>query len=142
MMELLIPLAGLIILVLGFGMHFIGQLISLIDWDSAVKLGIAEKGLLSEYKDYEKGIALADVYIGWIYLPIGLGILLGQNFSFKLAWIPGVVFIYHSLCFFFWTRYQNQAGNVYRSESMRIGWFIFNFIGGLIVLLVAFFSKT
>ena len=80
-------IAGFLVLTIGFVFHFIGQLISLINWKIAVHLKIAEKELLSEYKDYEHGMAMADVLIGWTYLFIGVGLILGTPWSFKLAWI-------------------------------------------------------
>jgi len=56
-MDTLFPyaniLAGLLVLVVGFLFHFIGQLISLINWELAERIGIAEKGILPEYKAYE-----------------------------------------------------------------------------------------
>ena len=58
---------GLLVLLLGFFLHWLGQLISLVNWDFAVKLRIAEKQTLPEYKVYELGIASADVLLGWIY---------------------------------------------------------------------------
>lgn len=70
-------LVGMLILVVGFVFHFIGQLISLINWELAERIGIAEKGILPEYKAYEEGMAFADVAIGWTYGLAGLGLILG-----------------------------------------------------------------
>ncbi|MGB2958710.1 MAG: hypothetical protein WBD30_07460, partial [Bacteroidota bacterium] len=89
--------AGLLIIVVGFGFHWLGQLISLLNWEFATRIGLQEKGLLPEYKVYEHAIAAADVAIGWIYGVAGIGILLGVDWGYKLAWIPGVVMIYHAL---------------------------------------------
>ncbi len=140
-MDTLFPyaniLAGLLILVVGFLFHFIGQLISLINWNLAARMGIAEKGILPEYKAYETGMAVADVALGWIYGLAGLGLIFGLPWSFKLAWFPGVVLIYHGICFWFWSRNQIKAGYKYRSESMRIGWFLANLITGVLTVLVA-----
>lgn len=130
-------IAGILVLIIGFVFHFIGQLISLIDWKLAVNLKIAEKELLSEYKDYEQGMAMADVIIGWIYFFIGVGLILGTPWSFKLAWIPGVIFIYHSLSFWFWSRKQEQKGHKYRSTLGKTGWFLINLLSGILIILVA-----
>jgi len=130
-------LAGVLVLVIGFLFHFIGQLISLINWDLAVRIGIAEKGILPEYKAYETGMAAADVALGWIYGLAGSGLIFGLPWSFKLAWFPGVVMIYHSISFWFWSRNQEKAGHKYRTESMRIGWFLANLITGVLTVLVA-----
>ena len=140
-MDTLFPyaniLAGLLVLVVGFLFHFIGQLISLINWELAERIGIAEKGILPEYKAYEDGMAVADVALGWIYGLAGLGLILGTPWSFKLAWFPGVVMIYHSISFWFWSRNQKKAGHKYRTESMRIGWFLANLITGVLAVLIA-----
>lgn len=133
-------LAGILVLIIGFGFHFIGQLISVIDWNRAVKLGIAEKGILSEYKDYENGMAMADVLIGWIYGFIGVGLILGVSWSFKLAWIPGVIFIYHSISFWFWSRNQEHRGYIYRSAFGKLGWFLVNLISGIFIVFIALYS--
>jgi hypothetical protein len=133
-------LAGVLILVVGFVFHFIGQLISLINWELAERIGIAEKGILPEYKAYEEGMAVADVAIGWIYGLAGVGLILGTPWSFKLAWFPGVVMIYHSISFWFWSRNQEKAGHKYFTKSKRIGWFLVNFITGLLAVLIAWYG--
>ena len=130
-------IAGFLVLIIGFVFHFIGQLISLIDWNLAVNLKIAEKSLRSEYKDYEEGMAMADVLIGWTYFFIGVGLILGTPWSFKLAWIPGVIFIYHSLSFWFWSRKQEQKGHKYRSTLGKTGWFLVNLLSGILIVLIA-----
>ncbi|MCK9152095.1 hypothetical protein [Methanobacterium alcaliphilum] len=129
--------AGILILLIGFIFHFVGQFISLINWEKAVKLGIAEKNILPEYRDYEYGIAMADLCIGWLYLIIGFGLILDQSWSFKLAWIPGVIFIYHSISFYFWSTKQEKRGYKYRSTSGKISWFLLNLVGGIVILLFA-----
>ena len=59
-------IVGILIFIVGFIFHWIGQLISVINWDFATKIGFQEKKLLPEYKVYEHAIAVADVMIGWI----------------------------------------------------------------------------
>lgn len=134
-------LAGVLILVVGFGFHFIGQLIQLISWELAVKIGIAEKGIMPEYKAYEDGMAVADVAIGWIYLLAGLGLILGVPWSLKLAWVPGVILVYHSISFWFWDRNRELAGHKYFTKSKKIGWFLANFITGLLAVLIAWYGS-
>lgn len=133
-------LAGILILIIGFIFHFIGQLISVINWERAVKLGVAEKDMKGEYKDYEYGMGMADVIIGWIYLIIGMGLILGESWSFKLAWVPGVIFIYHSISFYFWSQKQEQRGYKYRSTTGKIGWFLVNFVSGILIITVAWYG--
>ncbi|MBI5458512.1 hypothetical protein [Methanobacterium sp.] len=130
-------LAGVLILIIGFGFHFIGQLISVLDWKRAVKLGIAEKEILPEYRDYELGMAMADILVGWVYVLIGVGLILDISWSFKLAWIPGVIFIYHSISFWFWSRNQEYRGYKYRSTIGRMGWFLANLLSGIFIILFA-----
>ncbi len=130
-------LVGILVILVAFIFHFIGQLISIIDWKLAEKIGIAEKGILTEYKVYEKGIALADVVLGWIYGLAGIGLILGTSWGYKLAWFPGVILIYHSFSFWFWTRNQEKSGHRYRKGSMKIVWFLANFITGILTVLVA-----
>ena len=57
--------AGALVLLVGFGMHFCGQLLSVINWDFAPRLGLQEKGMPPHHKDYEQAIAFADVFLGW-----------------------------------------------------------------------------
>ncbi|NYB51263.1 MAG: hypothetical protein HVN35_01675 [Methanobacteriaceae archaeon] len=133
-------LSGILVLIIGFVFHFIGQLISIVDWNRAVELGIAEKGILEEYKDYEKGLAMADIVIGWIYGFIGVGLIFSAQWSYKLAWIPGVIFIYHSISFWFWSRNQESRGCKYRSSSGKVGWFLANLLSGIFIVLVAWYA--
>ena len=98
---------GFLVLLVGFIFHWLGQLICLLNWDLAARIGLAEKDIPPEYKDYELGMAAADVIIGWTYGLAGVGLLWGVAWGFRLAWIPGVVFTYHGLSFWFWSRNQS-----------------------------------
>lgn len=130
-------IAGILVLVVGFCFHWIGQLISVFDWDLAMRLGLQEKNAPLAYKVYEHGFAVADVTIGWIYGIVGVGLILGTPWSFKLAWVPGVVMVYHSISFWFWTANQIKAGHRLMTMSMRMGWFLANAITGVLAVLVA-----
>ena len=46
-------LTGLSILLVGFLFHWIGQLISVLNWELAVRLGLQEKNMPPAYKVYE-----------------------------------------------------------------------------------------
>ncbi len=129
-------LAGSLILIMGFLFQWTGQLISFLDWDLAMRLGIQKKEAPPEYKVYEYGTAMADVAIGWIYGIVGVGIILGASWSFKLAWFPGVILIYHSICYLFWTRNQRHDAG-YQIEPYRVVWFLANYITGIYVVLIA-----
>ena len=129
--------AGALVLVVGFVFHWIGQLISVIDWDLATRMGLQEKELLPEYKVYEHGIAVADVAIGWIYGIAGVGLVLGTQWGFKLAWFPGVVLIYHGISFWFWSGNQKRAGHQLIAEPARIGWTLANIGTGVLAVAIA-----
>ena len=128
---------GLLVIIVGFGFHWVGQLISLLIWDFATRIGLQEKGLSPEFKVYEHAIAVADVAIGWIYGIAGIGLLLGTDWGFKLAWIPGVVMIYHALSFWFWTRNQNKLGTRLVKQPLRIIWTLINGVTGILAVLLA-----
>ena len=65
--------AGVLVLIVGFGFHWIGQLVSVLNWGLATRLGLQDEAAPSDYKVYEHGIAMADVAIGWIYGIAGVG---------------------------------------------------------------------
>ena len=92
---------GILVFIIGFIFHWLGQLISLINWEFAKKIGLQEKKALPEFKVYEQGIAVADVILGWIYGIAAVGLILNLPWAYKLLWFPGVVMIYHSLSFWF-----------------------------------------
>lgn len=128
---------GILIFVIGFIIHWLGQLISLINWDLAVKIGVAEKNILPEFKVYELGIAAADVLLGWIYGIAAVGLILDIPLAYKLVWFPGVIMIYHSLSFWFWVGNQNKSGHPTTSDSLRVGWTLLNFVTGILCILIA-----
>ena len=129
--------AGLLVLVVGFGFHWVGQLVSLLNWDFATRIGLQEKGMLPEFRVYEHAIAVADVAIGWTYGLAGIGLLIGADWGYRLAWIPGVVLIYHALSFWFWTRNQNRLGKNLVGQPLRIGWALVNAVTGILAVLLA-----
>jgi hypothetical protein len=128
---------GILILTIGFGFHWIGQLVSILNWDFATKIGIQESKLLKEYKVYEHAIAVSDTLIGWVYGIAAIGLFLDSSWGYKLTWFPGVILLYHSLNFWFWTRNRRKDGNKLVSDSMRIGWSLANFITGTLAILIA-----
>ena len=129
--------AGTLVLAVGFIFHWIGQLISVLDWDLATRIGLQEKGMPPEYKVYEHAIAVADVAIGWIYGIAGVGLILGTPWSFKLAWFPGVILIYHSISFWLWTGNRRRSGHQLTTDSVRIVWSLANMVTGVLAILVA-----
>lgn len=128
---------GILILIVGFIFHWIGQLISVINWDFATKLGLQEKKLLPEYKVYEHAIAVVDVMIGWIYGIAAVGLIFNISWAYRLAWFPGVIMVYHGFSFWFWSSNQIRSGHRLHPSAFRIGWFLANLITGLLAVLVA-----
>jgi hypothetical protein len=129
--------AGILVLIIGFVCHWLGQLLSVVNWDLAVRLGLQEQGMLPEYKVYEQAMAVADVAVGWVYGLVGVGLILGCSWAFRLAWFPGSIMIYHSICAWFWTRNQKRAGRQMRTDAFWAAWGGGNFITGLLAVLVA-----
>ena len=128
---------ALLILIVGFGFHWIGQLISVLNWEFASKLGLQESKLPKEYKVYEHAIAVSDVLVGWSYCVAAIGLFLNTSWGYKLTWFPGVILLYHSLNFWFWTRNRRKNGNKLISGFVRITWFFANFVTGLLAVLLA-----
>ncbi len=128
---------GILILIVGFGFHWIGQLASIISWEFATRIGIQESTLPKEYKVYEHAIAVADSLIGWIYGFAAIGLFLDVSWGYKLAWFPGIILLYHSLSYWFWTMNRRRDGNRLVSDTMRIGWSLANFTTGILAILIA-----
>jgi hypothetical protein len=129
--------AGVLVLVVGFVFHWIGQLISILNWDLATRIGLQEAALLPEYQVYERAVAAADVALGWIYGIAGLGLVLDAQWGYKLAWFPGVVLVYHGISYWFWTGNRRKAGHKLVSDSMRIGWSVMNLVAGGLAIVAA-----
>ncbi|MFC2060586.1 hypothetical protein ACFLTZ_05830 [Chloroflexota bacterium] len=130
-------IVGILVFIVGFGLHFIGQLISLVNREFAVKIGIWERDMIPEFEVYERAIAVVDVMIGWIYGIAAVGLILNAPWAYKLAWIPGVIMVYHGLSFWFWVGNQNKLGHTLNSNRIRITWFTANLITGVLTILVA-----
>jgi hypothetical protein len=109
-------------------------------WEHAVKLGLQEKGLRAEYKVYEHAIARADAALGWVYGVAGVGLLLNLGWAYKLAWVPGVVFVYHALSFWGWSGNQQRAGDFYNSNAFRIAWTLANLLTGALAIWIGWHS--
>ena len=117
-------IVGILLFIVGFFFHWVGQLISVINWNYATKIGLQEKKMISEFKVYEHAIAVADSLIGWIYGIAAIGLILNTSWAINLAWIPGSILIYHSFSYWFWIGNQNKSGHKTTSNSFRIVWFL------------------
>ena len=131
--------AGLLVLVVGFGFHFVGQLYSVLNWERAAKLGLQEEDMPPEYKVYERAIAGADTLIGWTYGVAAVGLFLDAAWGYVWAWIPGAILTYHALSFWFWTSGQQRAGydRPLTRRPGRQSWFLANLVTGLLTIAVA-----
>jgi hypothetical protein len=129
--------AGCLVLIVGFALHWVGQLVSVVNWRLAERLRLQDKDAPPEYKVYEHGIAVADVSIGWLYGVVGVGLLLGAQWAYTWAWVPGVVLVYHAISFWAWTANQIRSGHVLYSAAFRLVWIAVNLIAGLMTVIVA-----
>ena len=145
-MSHLFPYANIVTAVLlilvGFFGHWVGQLISVFNWELGIRLDLQEKRLLPEYIVYEHAIAVADSAIGWIYGVAGVGLLLNQDWAYQLAWIPGSILIYHSIMAWVWEANRRAAGHRLWTEGMRFAWCTANAVTGLLCILVAWIGPT
>ena len=130
-------IVGILIFIVGFIFHWVGQIVSIINWDFSIKIGIHEKDMPPEYKVYEYAMAVADVIIGWIYCFASIGITYNFSWGSTLAWFPGVLLTYHSIGYWFWIGNQNKVGKSTTSNRFRILWFLLNFITGILCILAA-----
>ncbi len=130
---------GVLVLIVGFAFHWIGQLVSVINWEYATKIGLQEKAQPETFKVYENGIAKADVWLGWLYGVAGVGLLLDLPWSYNLLWFPGVVLVYHSLSYWYWTANQRKLGHHIVSGPFRLTWTLANLITGLLAVAVAWY---
>ena len=135
--EWLSTVTGVLVMIVGFLFHWCGQLISILDWKLATRLGLQEEAMLPEHKVYEHGTAVADVLIGWVYGAAGIGLLIGADWGFKLAWIPGSILVYHALSFWFWEENRRKQGTPFFGNVGRLIWFLANFVTGILCLYLA-----
>jgi len=134
--------AGILIFIIGFCFHWLGQFVSVLNWDLATKLGLQEKGLLPEHKVYEHAIAVADSAMAWLYGVAAVGLILDADWGYKLAWIPGSILLYHAISAWAWEGNRRKKGHRVWSNFMRIGWCTANALTGVLALLVAWSGTT
>lgn len=144
-MKYLFPYAnivvGTLIFLVGFCGHWIGQLISVINWDFATRIGLQENEMPQEYKVYEHAIAVADTAVAWLYGIAAIGLILNTKWGYKLSWIPGSILIYHAISSWVWESNRRAAGHKLWPEPLRIGWCSANAITGILALLLAWMGK-
>jgi hypothetical protein len=128
---------GFLVLILGFFIHWVGQLISFVNWNFAVKVGLQEKVQIAEYKVHEHAIAGADSVMGWMYGLVAIGLILDLSWAYDLIWIPSAIFIYHGIFFWFMVRNQQKLGKTTYTNRFRWSWSALNIFIGLLGILVA-----
>ncbi len=129
--------AGVMLFLVGFLAHWVGQLTSILNWDLAERLGLQEREMPAEYRVYEHAIAVADSAVGWLYGVAAVGLFLDAEWGYKLLWIPGSILVYHAISAWAWEGNRRAAGHQLWSDVMRIGWCSVNFITGGLALLIA-----
>ena len=92
---------------------------------------------IAKNKGVSLDIAFADVLIGWTYGIAAIGLIFNFSWGYTLAWIPGVVFIYHALFFWVMKGNQNKSGNKISNNGFRVTWFLANLITGFLAILIA-----
>ena len=130
-------IAAVCVIVVAFGFHFCGQLISVLNWSLACRLGLQEGDDPPDYYPYEHGTAMGDVLIGWTYPVAAVGLLMGKHWGYALAWLPGSVLLYHSLCAWFWEVDRRAMGNGKWTDGFRALWCGANFATGGLTIAVA-----
>lgn len=128
---------GILVLIVGFLMHWIGQLISIINWEFATRMGLQEKGMPKEFKVYEHAIAVSDVAVGWTYGFAGVGLILNTPWAYQLIWIPGTILIYHGIGVWFLIGNQKKIGRQLLTDSFRVIWSSANLITGILAVTIA-----
>jgi hypothetical protein len=136
-MQYLNITAGILILLVGFVFHWLGQFYSVLNWRHATKLGLQEKGLTLEFTAYEHATAVADSSIAWIYGIAGFGLLISADWGFALAWIPGSVLTYHSIIAWVCETNRRKLGHQIWTNRFRNTWCFANLVTGLLGLFVA-----
>lgn len=131
-------LIGFLVLVLGGGFHWLGQLTALLRRDVALRLGLVEPDMPPEYRVYEDALAVADAALGWLYGVAGMGLMLDARWGYALAWAPGLLFVYHAISAWVWEGLRRRRGHRLWSDAMRVGWCGANLAIGLAALGLAF----
>ena len=126
--------AGVLLFLVGFVFHWIGQLISVLNWDLATRWGLQEKAMLPEYRVYEHAVAVADVALAWFYGVVAVGLVADAAWAYRLAWFPGAILVYHAICAWMWERNRRKAGHGLWSETMCVGWCAANLLAGAAAL--------
>ena len=134
-------IAAVLILIIGFGYHWLGQIARLLNWQPASYKGLQEFDEPYRSKTFQHATAETDVTIGWIYGVIGFGLFLGSSWAFTAAWVPGILFIYHAINYWFWTGDEKKEGQEVVSKMIRIEWTLSNLLTGILCISIAWHAQ-
>lgn len=132
---------GILVLAVGFLMHWVGQLVSIVNWEFATRIGLQEKGMPKEFKVYEHASAVADVAVGWTYGLAGVGLILNSPWAYQLVWVPGTILIYHGIGSWFACGNQKKIGHQLMTDSFRAIWSSMNLITGVLGVTTAWTAR-
>lgn len=138
-MQSLFPFAhiigGVLILIVGFGFHFLGQLMGFLHWEPELKHSFIINMPIKS-TGYEHLVAVSDIAIGWSYAIIGMGLYLGRPWGYTLAWIPGIILLLEGSSFLTWCCLKKvQKPDLSLLE--RVEWGSLNIVSGLFIILIA-----
>lgn len=128
-------LAGALVLIVGFGIHWLSQVSLFINWELMPRHGFG-LNISANTKGYDRFIAISDITIGWMYGIIGVGLFLGTDWGYVLAWIPGVILSLEGISYWVMTSKKHAPERKF-SYFTRIEWSALNLVTGLFIILVA-----
>ena len=128
-------LAGGLVLIVGFGIHWLNQLSLFLNWELMPRHGFGIN-LADSPKGYDRFIAISDITLGWMYGIIGIGLFMGTDWGYLLSWIPGVILTLEGISYWIVTSGKHVHEKSY-SYFTRIEWSALNLVSGLFIIAVA-----
>jgi len=128
-------LAGVLVLIVGFGIHWLNQLSLFLNWELMPRHGFGIN-LADSPEGYDRLIAISDMVIGWLYGIIGIGLFMGTEWGLTLAWLPGIILTLEGISYWIVTGKKHPRGKKYPYFT-RIEWSALNLITGLYIIAVA-----
>jgi len=128
-------LAASLLLIVGFGIHWLNQLSLFLHWELMPRHGFGIN-LSSSQKGYDRLIAISDITIGWLYGIIGVGLFMGTEWGYALAWIPGIILTIEGISYWIMTG-KKQMQPLAESYFTRVEWSSLNLVTGMFIMVVA-----